>query len=158
MKTYLIKIFGILILAILQLTLLSKFSIFNSIPSLIFILSIALMLRGFIKDSILVAILGGLMVDLASPLRFGVYTLLLISVLFFTNFVIIRSMPVPNLILIYFLFVGFFIFINFIIFLIIQATPSWQILADATINGLWAIIVYLILIKATKQSEEVKFA
>lgn len=158
MKKNLIKILGILILVVLQLSLFSKFSFFASYPNLIYILSIALLLRGFFQDSLLVAILGGFFLDLASPLRFGIYTLILVGVLFVINYLILKNIPAPNSFLIFLIFMGIFLLVNFVIFLIVRAAPDWQIIIDAAVNSLWGILVYFILGKAIKPKEEIKLA
>lgn len=158
MKKNITKILGILIIVILQLALFSKFSILESFPNLIFIISIVLLLRDDLQDSFLVAVLGGLLLDLASPLRFGAYTILLVGILLFVYFVILKSMPVPNLFLIYLLFMGIFLFVNLVIFLIIGAVPNWQIVFDALINSLWGILIYLFLGRIIKPKEEIKMS
>lgn len=157
MKKNIFKILGILLLVILQLSLFSKFSIFSFGPNLIFILSIVLILRGFLQDSLLVAVLGGFLLDMASPFRFGFYTFLLIVILLFLNFVVLKNLPALNPLLLILIFVGIFIFIDLVICLLTRSLPSWQIFLDVAINCLWGLVIYYILDKFIKQ-EEIKFS
>ncbi|MFA6492703.1 MAG: hypothetical protein WCV58_00985 [Patescibacteria group bacterium] len=157
MKKNLIKIFAILFLVLLQLSLISKFSIFSFVPNIIFVVSIVLLLRGFSSDSFLVAVLGGFFLDLTSPFRFGFYTFILIIILLFLNFVILKNTPALNPILISFIILGIFIFIDLVICLITHTLPGWQIILDGVINSLWSLVVYFLLDKFIKK-EEIKFS
>ncbi len=148
-----LKIFGILGLIVLQLSLFNKLSIFESIPNVIFLLSIALFLRGFLQDSFLVGVIGGLFLDLASPLRFGVYTLLILAILLLLNYVVIQLIPAPHLILVYLIFIGIFVVVNLVIFLGVKIMPNFQILVDAAINGIWGVLIYLLLERFQKVDE-----
>ncbi|HLB95597.1 MAG TPA: hypothetical protein VJK26_01685 [Patescibacteria group bacterium] len=151
-----IKILAILLLVILQLSFFSKWSFFSVIPNLIYLVSLVLLLRGFFQDALLVASLGGLFLDLASPLRFGIYTLLLLAVLLLLNFVILKAVPPPNIGWIYFFLVMIFLFLNLIIFLYARIPPGPQIIYDALINGFWGIIVYFLTGRFLKPQEEIR--
>lgn len=157
MKKDFIKIIGVFIVVILQLTIFSKISIFESIPNLIIILSVALVIRGLLRDSLLVAIAGGLLLDIASPLRFGLYTILTIVIILFIHYVVLKNIPAPNQLLIFIFYMAIFLVINLIIAAIIGAIPYWQMLIDSIVNGLWGIVVYLILAKIIQSKEEYKF-
>lgn len=157
MKKNLIKVLGILLLIILQFTFFSKLSILTFVPNLIFVISIVLLLRGFLSDSLLVAVFGGLFLDLASSFRFGFYTLIIILILLFLNFVILKNLPTLNLFLIFLIIFAIFIFIDLLMCLISHTMPTWQMFVDGLVNGLWGIVVYFILEKFTKQ-EEIKFS
>lgn len=156
MKKNLIKILGILLLVIIQLTILSKFSFFSFVPNLIFVISIVLILKSFLSDGLLVAVLGSLFLDLASSFRFGFYTFLIILVLLFLNFLILKNIPALNPFLIFLIILIIFIFIDLIMGLVTRTIPSWQIVLDGSVNGLWGIVIYFILEKVVK-SEEIKF-
>lgn len=156
MKKNFLKILAILILIILQLTFLPKLMIFSSIPNLIIIVSLSLLFRGFLSDSLMVAILGGLFLDLASPLRFGIYTLFLIAIILLLNLVILKNIPEPNLLIIYFLFFLIFGILNLLIFLFIHLAPNLLIILDAALSSLWGIVIYLLIGRLMGPKEELK--
>lgn len=150
------KILGILILVILQLSFIAKFSIFGAVPNLILILAITLVLRGHEQEGFLVAGLGGLFIDLASLQRFGIYTLIFLLLVFVINFYLLKAVPLPNLFISFLIFVGSFIFLDLIIFLSLKIGLSWQILIDAFINGLWGILIYVLVQRMIKPREEIQ--
>lgn len=158
MKNTLIKVLGIVILAVLQFSFLSKISILESIPNLIFILSLVLLIRGFFEDSILVASIGGLFLDLSSPLRFGIYLMVLLASLIFIHFVVLKNLPLSNYFFIYLFITGVFMAVNLIIFLFAGIAPHWQIIIDAAINGFWGVTTYYILNKLVRAKEEIRIA
>lgn len=158
MKKNIIKILGILLLVILQLSFFSKLEILGTLPNLIYLVSISLVLLGFFGDSLLVAVFGGLLLDLASPLRFGIYTLLIILTIFFLDRIVLKNIPGLNWLLIFLIYLTTFLGLNLVIFLIIETMPNWQIIIDAVVNSFWGIIIYLILIKFIKHKEEIKMA
>lgn len=152
-----IKILLIIALVILQMSLFSKFSFFSSIPNIIFLLSLTFLLRGFVRDSFLVGILGGLFLDLSSPLRFGIYTLFLAVNLLFIYFVVLKNIPEqPAIIIIFGIFLACFLFLNLMVALLGRFTPNWQLLVDAGLNALWGVIIYSILRKTLTGREETK--
>jgi hypothetical protein len=75
-----VKAIIITILAIVQITLMSYFSIVGLWPNLIFILALVLVLTGAEPEAYLTASLGGLILDLASPLFFGFNTIILLII------------------------------------------------------------------------------
>lgn len=156
MKNNLIKILAILLLIILQFSFFSKLSIFGFAPNLIFVISIILLLRGFLADSFLLAILGGFFLDLTSPLRFGIYSFSLIAILLLLNFVVLKNIPAINPVLTFLLTFGAFIIIDLFICLVILALPSWQIIIDGLISGVFGLVTFFVLGKFVRQ-EEIKF-
>jgi len=148
----LIKIGGILLLVILQLTFFSKFSIYGSIPNFIFIFSIIFLLRGFLKESLMMAAIGGLFLDLVSTLRFGWYTFLLLIAIVFIYFVVLKILPSSSPIWVGTIFVGVFLFINSVIFLV-NHLPIWQIFLDVLINSIWGLLTYLLFLRFVKVRE-----
>lgn len=151
-----LKILAIIFLFIFQITIFNKLVIFGSVPNLIFILSIAFLLKNRFNDALIVAIGGGLLLDLVSPLSFGVYTILFLGILFILNFVILRMLPAPNLLWLYIIFSGAFLLIDLLILLFVRVWPSWMIVGNVLINGLWGILVYLFLVRLVKPMEEIK--
>ena len=120
----LLKIFAILVLAIFQLALISKLTIWGAIPNLILILAITLVIKNRFFDATLVALVGGIILDLASPLRFGIYLFLFLLTLCLINFWLLRTIPAPNNLIVFFIFVGAFLFLDLAPFLFITTWPS----------------------------------
>lgn len=73
------KVLAIILLVIIQITLMPYFGISGLWPNLIFLSSIVLILIGADREAYLVASLGGLMLDFASPLFFGFNTIVLLG-------------------------------------------------------------------------------
>lgn len=153
-----LKIIAIIFLSLLQLAIFSKFSIFGAIPNLILIIAITLTFRGRFQDGFLVAGLGGMLLDLASPLRFGTYTLLFLIVLFLIHFFLLKVFPTPNLSTSFLIFTGSFIFVDLGIFLFIKTLPALEILPQALIGGLWGVLIYYLSWNIIKPKEEIKIA
>lgn len=153
MKKNIFKIIGILILVILQLSLFSKFSYFGFTPNLIFILSLILVFRGFFADSLLVAVIGGFTLDLISPFRFGLYTLMLLGILIFINFMVLKNIPSLNPTLIFIITFIIFIIIDLILSLTTRTLPHWHIVIDGAINCLWSMVIYFLVEKFIRQEE-----
>lgn len=77
-----IYILAIIFVAIIQITLMPYFSIFGLWPNLVLLLALILILNSADFEAFLVASLGGLILDLASPLFFGFNTLVLVLIVF----------------------------------------------------------------------------
>jgi hypothetical protein len=155
LKTIL-KITGILLLVIIQLSLFDKFSFFGSVPNFIIIFAISLTLKGKWQDAILLGLIGGLLLDLASPLKFGIYMLLILLAITLINFLILRSLPTPKLLMSFFIMTGSFLMINLLISLLTFTWLGWTALIDAVINGLWGVVAYWALNKFIKTENEIK--
>jgi len=83
-----VKIFAIFFLVIVQLTLVPYFAIGNVWPNLVFILVLVLVIFDHDYDAYLTASFGGLMLDLASPMFFGFFTLILMGFALMTKFLV----------------------------------------------------------------------
>lgn len=153
MRKNFLKILTIVLLVVVQLAFLSKISFFTFMPNFIFLISLVLLFRGLIGDSFLVATVGGLLLDLASPFRFGFYTLIFISILLFCHFVILKNMPTLSPLLVFGLCWAIFILIDLIICWMVHLWPTWQIVIDSTLNGLCGLLIYFFFEKFTKKEE-----
>ncbi|MEK7142701.1 MAG: hypothetical protein AAB785_00655 [Patescibacteria group bacterium] len=156
MIKYIVKILAILMLVILQIAIISKIAIWGIIPNLILILSICLILRDRFEDGFLVALLGGLMMDLSSSLHFGLFTLIFLAILAVIYFYLLKFFPAPNWLTSLLIFGGSFLLLDLIISLLV-GDWSWQeILKDIIINSLWGGIIYLIVQRIVQSKEEIK--
>jgi len=152
-----LKIIIIFFLTILQLSIFSKFATLGAFPNIIFILAIVLALKNRREDSFLVAVVGGLVLDLASPLRFGVYTFAILDVLLLINFVVLKYLPSPGWLFTFLIMTGSFLAIDLFISLFTLTWTGWNLFFDPVINGLWGIILSLILAKVIKTQSEIQF-
>jgi hypothetical protein len=142
----LIKIFLILVFGLLQLVF-SKFSFWGISPNIILILAIILVVNNRYKDSLLVGIFGGFILDLLSPLRFGINIFLFILILILIHFLLTKYISSLNIFIIAMVFVGAFLCLNLGIVLFGWFWPGPIIFVDALINTLWGLIVF----QASKQ-------
>lgn len=148
------KIFLILILVILQVSIFEKLSFFEVIPNIILALAVSLLFLGFFNDALLVGGIGGLFFDLTSRFYFGINTLFFICVLLVIQFYVLKVFPTPKTYTSFFVFLIIFLSYEVTIFVIQKTFPGWQLIVSATINSLWAIIFYYIVKKLLYYQDE----
>ena len=148
-----LKILLILILAVGQVALMTKFSIFGAIPNLVLVFAIALVIKNRFRDGLLVAFLGGLILDLSSSLWFGFYLFFMLVIIVAINFLLLRTIPAPNNLIVFFIYFASFLFLNLMIFLFARLWPTWFVLVDGLINSLWAIIIYVLVRSKIKEMD-----
>lgn len=136
-----LKIIVILILAILQITLLPFLSVKGVWPNLILLTAIVLIILDFDSEAFLLAILGGLILDLASPLFFGFNLLTILAITYLAKLAIQKFITEPNIFII-----AILIFIIAIIqdLAIIMVTRNF-ILTTLLINGFYSAIAGVLL-------------
>lgn len=156
MLKIILKVIAFVLLVIFQLVIVSKFSIWGTIPNFLLIIAISFMFRGQSYNGFLLAGISGLLLDLASPLRFGAYTLFFMGVLLIINFYVLKIFPVPSLGTSFLIFVASLLLVDLGLFLFMGHLPFWQILPQAIINGLWGVLIYWILGKVIPIREEIK--
>lgn len=149
-----LKVAGVIILAILQLAVISKISILGVAPNLILIIAIALMLRNRPYDAFLIVLIGGMILDIGSSLRFGILTIIYLVVLVLIYLLINRISLIPNYFFSFIVFIGALIIFNTIVSLFYSGLLRWEILSDAAINSLWGILVLLLLQRFVKVEEK----
>lgn len=145
----------IILLFILQITLLNKFSFFNAVPNLILIVSICLVLKQNLDLSIFIAGVGGLLLDLVSPIYFGFYTITYLLIILILNYFILKISQSPNRFIIYLIFVIVSIFIDSSLLVFTKILPNWHLLLSGLINGIFGITIYLLIEKISPQEEEI---
>lgn len=143
-------------IAIVQLAIIAKLSIFGVVPNLIMIIAIGLMLRGRSYEAFLIALLGGMILDLGSPLSFGLLTLVYLAVLFLVYLLINKTSLIPNNLFSLIVFSSSFLAINTIISFVYSRSLSLGILYDSLINALWGFLVLFILQKLIKVEEKIE--
>lgn len=91
-----LKFLIIIAVAVIQITLMPNLNIYGVWPNLLLILALLLIFFGAEPEAYLTASLGGLILDLASPLAFGFYTLTMVSLTVFVKFLVNKFLNEPN--------------------------------------------------------------
>lgn len=136
-----LKILSIIILAILQITLMPHLGFQTIWPNLILLVALVLMFLDFEVESLLVAIVGGLILDLASPLFFGLHSVILIILILITKLLLTKFLTEPNAVIIG-LFLVIASFFNESLVMLITRNFLWL---PVLINGFYSAIIGLIL-------------
>jgi len=156
MVKIILKILIILLLAIFQISLMTKFLIWGAMPNLILIFAIALVIKNRFYDALLVGFLGGFCLDLASSLWFGSYVFSFSAILIMLNFLLLKTLPPPNHFIVFLIYFASFLFLELLTFLFIGLWPSWFILIGVLINSLWAISIYILIQSKLIAKEEIQ--
>ena len=139
-----LKFLAIILLAIVQLTLLPLFAIHGVWPNLILILSLVLVLFNDDTDAFLTASLGGLILDLGSPLFFGFNIILNILLVFLIRFMLKKFLTETT----FFVF-GLVVFLAIIIFDTIISVVTHQFSwINLLINGGYSLIIAIIVYRS----------
>lgn len=154
----LFKILAIIILVIFQISFFSKFIILGVIPDIVLIVAICFVLKGNFPDGLLIAGIGGLLLDVGSSMYFGFYTIIFLSIILMINFLIRRVAESPNLLFLFVIFWASFLFFNFLLAIFIKHWPTPPILWQSAMNGLWGLVGYWLLGKTLPSKEETQVA
>lgn len=147
-------IFSAVLLAVWQLTVSTKLAAFSVIPNFVVIVSLLLLWRGFSKESLFVVLVGGLFLDLASPMRFGLYTFLLFLAMMTVYLFILPVLPSLNIFWLGLVFLGVFLLMDLVFFLMAHL-PLWQIFPDVLINSVWGLLIFVLTSHLFKRREEI---
>lgn len=151
-----LKVFGIFILAIVQLALFSKLSVLGAIPNIVLVLIVALGLKGRFQEAVLTATIGGIILDLASPLRFGAYTVLMLGIALLIQYVVIKIVPPPDFYLAFTVFAGSILFFDLILSLFVLTWPRWILISDLFLNGFLGLGVLWLMTRIIRPENEIK--
>ena len=152
----LFKILTVCLLVIFQIAFLTKLNFFGVVPNLILILAISLIIKGFFQEGLLVAGIGGLSLDLASPLRFGLYSFLFLAIILVLYWLVLKILPSPGIFSLFLIFFGSFLFLETMTFVLLMRLPPLIIFPQAAIGGLWGMLIWEVLRPITKTPEEIK--
>ena len=150
------KILVIFGLVVVELALVNKLAFYSAIPNIIIIIAIIFTLRGKFDEAVLFALIGGFLLDLASPLRFGYYVLFGLLIISLIHFFVLKFTPAPNLTMMFIIFCLSFILYDLLLFAAIKHLPAWQIVPGALIQGIWGLIINKIMIGLIKPKEEIE--
>jgi len=95
-----IKIFIIIFIALIQIFIMPSFAIFGNWPNLILVLAVILLFFNADPEAVLAACAGGLVLDLASPAPFGLFTILLVIITLLVKLLMSRFFNEPSLLII----------------------------------------------------------
>jgi len=153
-----LKGIGIIILAILQLAVISKISILGIAPNLILIIAVALMLRSRPYDAFLIILIGGTILDIGSSLKFGILIIIYLVILILIYLLINRISLIPNYFFSLLVFIGAFLFLNTITSLVYSGSLHWEILSDSAVNSLWGILILLLIQRFISERKEITYS
>ena len=138
-----IKAIIITILAIFQITLMSYFSIMGLWPNLVFVLALVLVLTGAEPEAFLTASLGGLILDLTSPLFFGFNTIILLIMVILVEMLVNKFLSEISMFV-----AGLFLIIVTVIIDLLMCLISHQfIFVNLIINVFYTLVVGLIMFR-----------
>lgn len=92
------KIIAIVVIALIQILLMPYFAIYGVWPNLILILAIMLLFFNADPEALFTASLGGLILDLASPLNFGFFTFFFLMIILLIKLLMSKFFNEPNII------------------------------------------------------------
>ena len=152
------KIFLIILLVILQMTIFNKIFIFGAVPNLILIIAVCFVLKQRFSLSVVIAGFGGLILDLASPLYFGIYTISGLIIIYLVNYFTTKFSETPNRGIIFLIFLLSFFVFDLILLIATKTWPGWYLIPIIFINGSWGSIIYLLIENLFPPKEEIKIA
>lgn len=152
------EFFLVILLVILQMTIFNKFAIFGAVPNLILIIAICFVLKQRFNLSIIIAGFGGLILDLVSPMYFGIYTLSGLIIIYFVNYFLIKISESPNRWALFFVFTISLFFSDVVVLLITKTWPGWHLISVSFINGLWGSMIYILIENLFPPNEEINIA
>ena len=144
----------IIIVVILQTTLAPDMNLFGAFPNLIMIVMLSLLFIGRTEDAIWWAGIGGILLDIFSPVHFGVYTISFTLVIALNYYLVNYIFTDPTLPL-----AGTFIFVSSLIINFIFLLYSHyygQYFLEAIYNTFVGCIIYSLIRYYYKPREEVK--
>lgn len=141
MITNILKISGIIILAILQLTLMPYLGFQNAWPDLIMLTALALVILDFELEGLLVASVGGLILDLSGPMFFGLHSIILIGFVLIAKLLLTRFLTEPNMVVAG-IFLGLASIFHDLLIMLLTRNFLWT---TALINGFYSAVIGLLL-------------
>lgn len=140
-----IKIILIIAIALSQLILLPLFSFKSFYPNIILISCVILIFLDLEADAFLLASLGGLILDLAGQLRFGLNIVIMLAIVFLMRFVFHKFFPEGNIFyIILAAFISQFLF-GAITLGLLGHLPIIGLLFEAVYAAIAAVIIYYLL-------------
>lgn len=153
---YFRQIIFILIAAIASIAILPYFKIFGAIPNLTFLIMLSFLYLSEEKIALLWAALGGILLDLFLPTRFGLMTISFLFLYIINLFLLKRFFHTASLLL-----AILAVFINSIILNLFLGFLLEGQMFIAAVNSIYdtavGFIIYYIFYKASSRKEAIKF-
>jgi len=153
MVKLILKIFFIILIAVMQFVFMPIISIKGAIPNLILIGSLVLILLDFEIDAFYLAGLGGLILDLGSPTPFGFNAFIFILLVFLARFLSKKYLPQTN-----YITIAIIVFLGTLIFglastLILKEQVTILLLVEGIYAAVLGLILFRILLALIKPSQ-----
>lgn len=141
-----IHIICIILAVILQTTLLPQIKLLGGMPNLVLLTVLTLIFINRFDEAIIWVIIGGILLDLTSPIRFGYYYFALLIIYFLIRLLIVRLFNNPSWIIsaIFFLFASVLLDCYWIYYDCSINTLT-IILANAIYNIIFGLILYYLM-------------
>lgn len=140
-----IKILAIVSIALIQVLLMPYFAIYDVWPNLLLILAIILLFFDADPEALLVASLGGLILDFASPLTFGFFTIFLLVITLLVKLLMSKFFNEPNIIVMVFILAGALFVFDGVMALMAHNFSIFTIMISVTYGLLISLIFYRLL-------------
>ena len=153
MKTFL-NILLVIIVVILETTLVPKMAIFGAFPNLVMLVILSLIFINRTRDALWWVLIGGVLLDLFSPVRFGAYTLSFVAIFFLAYYLVNYVFSEPSVFLAAGIFFISSLILNIIFLMYFHYFGLYFI--EAIYSTFVGCIVYGLIRYYYKQGEEVK--
>ena len=137
-----IKIVLFILVGILQLTFIPFFSVGGMYPNIVLIGVIILTLIDYEDDALMLAVFGGLVLDLSGPLFFGLNALLLIGLVLIYRYFINKIISSMNIMVITLSLLAGVVFYSTLINLFLGRWPSILLLYEAIYSLIIGLLLY----------------
>lgn len=152
-----IHLICIFLAIILQISLLPQITILGGFPNLILLVMLSLVFVGRINEAILWLSLGGILLEMVSPVHFGFYFFPLLAVFLLVNYLVKKLFTNP----IWYLTL-FFFFFSSLIFDLVWLFYDYSVfsisvlLADAIYNTILGLVIYYFMLYYYFPNEKIK--
>jgi rod shape-determining protein MreD len=151
---FIIQLILIIIAVILQISLVPKLALFGTFPNIILLIFLALLFIGRPQESLWWAGIGGILLDLASPSYFGIYTFSMLIVYVLVFYLTNRIFSNPSVFVAAVIFFVSSLMINSIFIFYVHNYAGFLI--EAVYSTLIGCMIYGLMRYRTKKREEVK--
>lgn len=143
--TPIIKLLSIIILVVIQITLMPYMAIYGTWPNLILLLALVLIIFGATTESFLVASLGGLILDLASSLFFGFFTIVLMILIFMAKILVSKYLNEATVLISGIILTLTAVIFDSILSLVVHHFSIIQILVNSVYSLVLGLVFYFVL-------------
>lgn len=142
MINLIIKILLIVLLAIFQVTIMPLLSVKGVYPNIVFIFIVILALLNFDDDALLVAGIGGLLLDISGTRFFGTYTIFFLLLIFAIKYINRKIFSETSLFSILIFFLSSYLIFNLYLHLIIYRLPGVNLVYELFYGLILTYLIY----------------